>query len=76
MRVVARGLDFAIRLYQIGLSPLLGGQCRFHPTCSEYAREAIREHGAIRGVALSLHRIIRCQPFCSGGHDPVPHRHA
>lgn len=61
-----------IRLYQRFLSPLLGRNCRFYPTCSQYAVEAIRVHGVCRGVALALWRILRCQPFCKGGHDPVP----
>jgi putative membrane protein insertion efficiency factor len=64
----------AIRLYQQFLSPLLGQNCRFHPSCSQYAIEALREHGLLRGSALAAWRILRCQPFCRGGHDPVPPR--
>ncbi|MBW3568124.1 MAG: membrane protein insertion efficiency factor YidD [Proteobacteria bacterium] len=61
-----------IKLYQMVLSPYIGGQCRFHPTCSAYAIEAIERHGALRGGWLMLRRIGRCQPLCEGGFDPVP----
>lgn len=61
-----------IRLYQLTLSPFFGQQCRFTPTCSEYTRQAIERHGAWRGSWLGVRRILRCQPFCDGGHDPVP----
>ena len=61
-----------IRLYQLTLSPWVGGQCRFTPTCSVYANEAIRRHGAWRGSGLAIRRLLRCHPFCEGGHDPVP----
>jgi putative membrane protein insertion efficiency factor len=61
-----------IRVYQRFLSPLLGQNCRFHPSCSQYAIDAIRIHGVVRGVGLALWRILRCQPFCEGGYDPVP----
>jgi putative membrane protein insertion efficiency factor len=71
-RMVAGALDVAIRAYQVALSPWLGGQCRFHPTCSAYAREAIAVHGPVSGLVLSARRILRCQPFGRGGHDPVP----
>lgn len=59
------------RLYQGTLSPLLGRQCRFVPTCSEYFIRAVREKGAVRGTAMGLWRIIRCHPFGRGGYDPV-----
>lgn len=62
----------AIRLYQLTLSPYLGGQCRFHPTCSRYAREAIEQHGLVRGGWLALCRLGRCHPFHPGGVDLVP----
>ena len=65
-------LDGVIAGYQRFLSPLLGPRCRFHPSCSEYGREAIRRFGAARGGWLALRRILRCQPFCAGGYDPVP----
>jgi putative membrane protein insertion efficiency factor len=62
----------AIRVYQIALSPYFGSQCRFTPTCSEYAREAVARHGAIKGAWLAVRRIGRCHPYHAGGHDPVP----
>lgn len=61
-----------IRFYQFFISPLLGDNCRFDPSCSEYARSAIRMHGNIKGLWLFIKRIIRCNPFCQGGYDPVP----
>jgi hypothetical protein len=61
-----------IRLYQLTLSGWLGGQCRFYPSCSKYAREAIQRHGAWRGSAMATWRILRCGPFTEGGFDPVP----
>ncbi len=61
-----------IRLYQLTLSASLGGQCRFYPSCSRYAREAIQVHGALRGSGLAAWRILRCGPFTDGGFDPVP----
>lgn len=65
---------FLIRGYQLLLSPVLGGNCRFHPTCSEYAIEAVRAHGVLRGLWLSSRRIGRCHPWGGHGHDPVPPR--
>jgi hypothetical protein len=61
-----------LRGYQRALSPLLGARCRFHPTCSRYAHEAVQRFGVARGGTLALFRILRCQPFCDGGFDPVP----
>jgi putative membrane protein insertion efficiency factor len=61
-----------IKGYQFLLSPLIGQNCRFHPTCSHYAIEAINEHGVLKGGYLSVRRIIKCHPFNEGGHDPVP----
>jgi hypothetical protein len=61
-----------IRAYQRVLSPLFGAKCRFHPTCSRYAYEAIDVHGAMKGSWLGIKRIGRCQPFHEGGFDPVP----
>jgi putative membrane protein insertion efficiency factor len=58
--------------YKRWISPLLPPACRFHPSCSEYAREAIERHGAGPGLLLALRRLLRCQPFCVGGFDPVP----
>ncbi|WP_419785014.1 membrane protein insertion efficiency factor YidD [Pseudodesulfovibrio sp.] len=61
-----------IWLYQKLISPLLPPACRFVPSCSEYAMEAIQTHGAIKGGLLTLWRLLRCQPLCRGGYDPVP----
>jgi putative membrane protein insertion efficiency factor len=63
-------LDF-LRLYKTFLSPFLPPSCRFTPTCSEYAAQAVEKYGALRGIWLALKRLMRCQPFCAGGHDPV-----
>ena len=63
-----------IRVYQRWVSPFLGAHCRFTPTCSQYAIEAIRTHGPIVGAGYALWRIARCQPLCRGGYDPVPRR--
>ena len=60
-----------VRLYQATLSPLIGRQCRFVPTCSEYFIEAVERHGPIRGAAKGLWRILRCNPLFKGGYDPV-----
>jgi len=67
-----RVLVLPIRVYRRLISPLLRPRCRFHPTCSEYAIEAIEKHGVFRGGWLALRRIARCHPFHPGGHDPVP----
>ncbi|NMQ18742.1 membrane protein insertion efficiency factor YidD [Candidatus Competibacter phosphatis] len=61
-----------IRGYQLLLSPLLGNHCRFYPSCSQYAREAIERHGALRGGWLAIRRVLRCHPWHPGGVDPVP----
>lgn len=61
-----------IRLYQRLISPLLGQNCRFYPSCSQYAIEALRMHGFLRGTCYAAWRILRCNPLCPGGHDPVP----
>jgi hypothetical protein len=61
-----------IRAYQLGISPLLGARCRFYPSCSQYALEAVSTHGSLRGGALALRRLARCHPFHAGGYDPVP----
>ncbi|MBE6780698.1 MAG: membrane protein insertion efficiency factor YidD [Ruminococcaceae bacterium] len=65
-------LIFFVRFYQKNISPLKVPCCRFTPTCSHYAIEAITTHGALKGTALSCWRILRCNPFCKGGYDPVP----
>ena len=61
-----------INTYQSSLSLLIGNQCRFYPTCSQYTKEAIEIHGSLRGFALGIRRICNCHPFHEGGHDPVP----
>lgn len=66
-------LIIIVRVYQIALSPLLGkGKCRFYPSCSEYALEAIETHGALKGLWLACKRVVRCGPWSEGGYDPVP----
>ena len=70
--IIALPLRGLIWLYQKLISPLLGSNCRFEPSCSAYAEEALREHGAIRGSWLALRRIGRCQPWGGSGYDPVP----
>ncbi len=63
-----------VRAYQLTIGRILPRVCRFEPTCSTYAIEALKEHGFFRGLALSLYRILRCNPLCNGGWDPVPKR--
>ena len=63
-----------IKLYQTVLSPMLGPTCRFHPSCSHYAVDAITEHGMIKGCLISIKRILKCHPFNDGGYDPVPEK--
>jgi len=65
-------LLLVLRGYQYAISPLFGANCRFHPSCSEYAREAIDRHGAGKGCWLTLRRLGRCHPYHPGGFDPVP----
>lgn len=69
---MARFLHWLIRFYQIAISPLLGPRCRYIPTCSQYAIEAIRYHGAWRGGVLATKRVCRCHPWAGYGYDPVP----
>jgi putative membrane protein insertion efficiency factor len=68
----ARVLMALVRGYRMMLSPWLGNACRFEPTCSRYSLAALEKHGALAGSYLTVHRILRCQPWCDGGHDPVP----
>jgi putative membrane protein insertion efficiency factor len=63
-----------IRGYQLGISPFLGQNCRFYPSCSEYAVEAIRTHGSLKGTALTARRLCKCHPWHPGGVDPVPQK--
>jgi putative membrane protein insertion efficiency factor len=71
-----RAMLLLIAAYQRLLSPLLPRSCRFYPSCSTYAAEAIARHGAARGLTLALRRILRCHPFHPGGYDPVPAKEA
>ena len=61
----------SLRFYKRWISPMLPSACRFHPTCSEYMREAVERYGVIRGVAMGVRRLLRCHPFHEGGFDPV-----
>lgn len=70
--MIARLLMALVRAYRFFLSPWLGSACRFEPTCSLYALEALRQHGALTGSRLTAGRLLRCHPWCAGGHDPVP----
>lgn len=74
-RLLTRGIQLTIRGYQLFISPLLGPRCRFHPSCSHYAQEALQVHGLRRGGWLALRRIGRCHPWHPGGLDPVPPAH-
>ncbi|MBE6663582.1 MAG: membrane protein insertion efficiency factor YidD [Ruminococcaceae bacterium] len=69
-----RILIFLLKGYKKVISPILPPSCRFTPTCSEYAMEAIGRFGAIRGTLLGAYRLLRCNPFCRGGYDPVPEK--
>jgi putative membrane protein insertion efficiency factor len=60
-----------LSVYKAMISPFLPAACRFEPTCSEYTRQAVIKYGALKGTWMGLKRILRCQPFCAGGHDPV-----
>ena len=70
--VAARVLLLLIEIYRVTLAPLIGGFCRYLPSCSVYAEEAIRRHGAVQGSGLAVRRVLRCHPFHRGGFDPVP----
>ena len=72
MSPAAYMLSGAVRVYQLTLRPVIGANCRFEPSCSTYAREALATHGSLRGSRLAATRILRCHPFNPGGYDPVP----
>ena len=74
--LAARPLIFVVRVYQAIARPYFGGHCRFQPTCSDYAVEALHTHGAIRGTWLMTRRLVRCHPLGGSGYDPVPPRRA
>ncbi len=69
---MSRLLMFLVKMYRFFISPLLGSNCRFSPSCSAYAMQALEKHGALRGSWLALKRILRCHPWHPGGADPVP----
>lgn len=71
-KLISSILIVPIRLYQVLLSPLLPNACRYQPTCSHYAVEALKKHGPVKGLYLAVKRILRCHPWGGEGHDPVP----
>jgi hypothetical protein len=72
MSPLARLLSLFVRAYQVVLSPYIGNQCRFTPTCSHYSLNALQKHGAFKGAYLTAKRLARCHPWHPGGYDPVP----
>lgn len=70
--MITRALVLCVRIYQWTLRPFIGAHCRFEPTCSAYAIEALQLHGATAGALLAARRVLRCNPWCEGGMDPVP----
>ena len=70
--MIARILLGIVRAWQLTIGAWMGPSCRFEPSCSGYAQLAIQQHGALAGTYLAVHRIVRCGPWCAGGHDPVP----
>jgi putative membrane protein insertion efficiency factor len=74
-RTMSTVLIGIIRLYQLTIARWLGGRCRFYPSCSDYAIEALRRHGTIKGMVLTIRRLGKCHPFHAGGIDPVPAKH-
>ena len=72
--IAARACIVLVRIYQVTLSRVVGGHCRFHPSCSHYSVDALRTHGALRGGWLTIRRLARCHPWGGQGHDPVPPR--
>lgn len=72
--MISRFFVWLIKQYQKGVSPRLGANCRFQPTCSQYAIEAFETRGAFVGFWLAFYRILRCNPLCKGGYDPVPQK--
>ena len=71
-RLPQQALMGLVKAYRLLLSPWLGSACRFEPSCSVYSLQALNQHGAIAGSTLTVYRLVRCQPWCQGGHDPVP----
>lgn len=73
---MSKMLIVLVRAYQFVVSPMLGQRCKYYPSCSNYAIEALRVHGAVRGAGFATWRLLRCNPFSDGGVDPVPPRRA
>jgi len=69
--MLSKTLAYLIRLYQVSLGLIFSGNCRYYPTCSEYARQALVKKGAFKGMAIAAWRLLRCNPFSRGGYDPV-----
>ena len=72
MALPQSALILLVKGYRLLLSPSLGSACRFEPSCSAYSLDALQRHGAVAGTGLTLWRLVRCHPWCDGGHDPVP----
>ncbi len=70
--IIVRFIGLLVRFYQLAISPYLPNWCRFQPTCSSYALQALHRHGLFKGLWLTIRRILRCRPFGGGGYDPVP----
>jgi len=66
-----KGIDFGLEVYQRFVSPFFPPSCRFEPTCSQYAREALKKYGLLKGGGMALRRVLRCHPYARGGYDPV-----
>ncbi len=71
IKIPAKILAFLVRVYQLTLSTVVPGQCRYYPSCSEYTRQALIQKGAVRGIFMGIWRILRCNPWSKGGYDPV-----
>ncbi len=69
--MIRKGILLFLRFYKSAISPYLGNNCRFTPTCSEYAMQAVDKYGPFKGSWMALRRLLRCNPFCKGGYDPV-----
>jgi len=70
-RILGQILSGIVKLYQLTLGTVFGGQCRYHPSCSEYSRQTLQKHGALKGLAKSAWRVLRCNPLSRGGYDPT-----
>jgi putative membrane protein insertion efficiency factor len=72
LKILSWPFILVIKIYQFGISPLLGPKCRFTPTCSQYAEQALKKHGVFKGIILAMKRISKCHPGGGSGYDPVP----